>query len=318
MVNDMHITIAERLRPFSHVPGFLFILPGSTLRFQIFPALIRVHDLSGKEPLFLTEIEIGINGPVQDFTIQQDLEKGIILVWGHTLNGYMRYRITAAQKNFSFYITIEKEPVDHPLKWALTNGFQMLPHQEEEHPKKTFIITSQVDKISSVLFYKPKEGERLSLGNHKKQDWDMMRQRAQMTEIFPLWLRLSQMLPICPYIAAGGTSALLERCRGVITQQEIESTLPAFNALHCAAFEGGLSPRLHDDQHQGFALPPIEKVPHSPLQLLREGAALIRSLFVRCEEDRIHILPTLPPELHCGRFIKICCLAGNIEMEWRK
>lgn len=318
----MRITIAERLTPFSHTPGFFFLLPGSPLRFQIFPALIRVHDLSGHEPTLVTEIQVKIQGPVQDFTIMQDLEKGILLVWGHTADGYMRYKITAAQDSQTqqpcFFITVEKEPVTQALTFYPSQGFHMISYQEEG-AKKIYLIISQVDKLPPVAFYKAQATERLSLGNHKAQDWDTMRRRAEMTEIFPLWLKLGQTLPYCRYVVSLGTSALLDHCRVLIAKLDREALLPAFGTLFLAAFEGGLSPRLHDDQHQGFPFPSMEgKEKASSLELLTEGAALIRQLFVHCEEDSIDVLPALPPEMHCGRFLNIQCPKGMLEMEWSK
>lgn len=316
----MRITIAERLKPYSHTPGFFFLLPGSTLRFQIFPTLIRVHDLSGHEPTFLTEIQIKIQGPVQDFTVMQDLEKGNLLVWGHTADGYMRYKIMAAQGSQElqqpcFFITIEKEPATQ-LTFYPSQGFHMIPYQDEAIKKSTFFI-SQVDKLHTIVIYKAQAIERLSFGNHKAQDWDMMRRRAQMAEIFPLWLKLGQALPRCRYIASGGITALLDQCRTLIAQCDRVALLPAFGNLFLAAFEGGLSPRLHDDQHQGFPLPST-KEKASPLRFLTEGAAFIRQLFIQSAEDSIDVLPALPPELHCGRFLNIQCPKGILEMEWSK
>jgi hypothetical protein len=331
----MHITIAERLRPFSHVPGFSILLPGSSLRFQIFPALIRVHDLSYKEPLLITEITIGIKGPVRDFTVLQDLEKGNILVWGHTADGYMRYKIITAQ-NPNFHVVVEKEPdsQSRPLVWSATQGFHVSPCQTDGETKKAFFVSAQQDESLSNI-YKPQVSERLSLGNHKAQDWDVIRKHAHMEEIFPLWHRLGNMLSIPKYVSCGGTSVLLEDCRKVIAQRDTESILPAFINLFRAGFEGGLSPRLHDDQHQGFGLPLVEgcgvdnssgddinKEGITPLQLLTEGAALIRSLFVRCEDERICILPALAPELHCGRLLNVKCqqreIRGVLDIEWSK
>lgn len=94
----MRINIAERLKPFSHVPGISCLLPGSTLRLQIYPSLIRVDDLAGPHPIMLSEITMNVKGPVKDFTVQQDLEKGNILVWGHGSSGYFRHKQEAENR----------------------------------------------------------------------------------------------------------------------------------------------------------------------------------------------------------------------------
>lgn len=87
----MRIVISERLRPFSHLPGSYCILPGTTLRLQIFPALVRVEELAGPTPTLLQEIPIHVKGPVSGFTIQQDLERGVVSFWGNAASGYFRF-----------------------------------------------------------------------------------------------------------------------------------------------------------------------------------------------------------------------------------
>lgn len=288
----MRITIAERLKPFSHTPGINFILPGTTLRFQLFPALLRIHDLS-EAPALLTEISMGIEGPVQDFTVLQDLEKGEIKVWGKSLNGYFRYSITPIDRPPRFMITIEKQPQQKEI---------ILPHYSQTTER--LLLQQQ---------------ERLSLGNHKAQDWDKIRQRGEMTEIFPLWLRLGQISPTSQNCITSGTTALLDPCREAIEQRDIVNITSAFKNLFLAGFDTGLSPRLLDEQYQGFSLTTpsnVEKI--SPIILLTEGASLIRRIFFYEENEGIHILPALPPEFHCGRFLQLRTSAGLLDIEWSK
>ena len=71
-----------------------------------------------------------------------------------------------------------------------------------------------------------------------------------------------------------------------------------------------MSPRAQDVEYQGVALPKMA----SPLQLISHGAELIERLFI--DEDKI--LPNLPPEFHCGRFIGVPTKLGVIDIEWSK
>jgi hypothetical protein len=257
-VVDKRITIAQRLRPFSHVPGTKLVLPGSRSQLVIYPTLVVVDD---------QEISIPLTGPVDDFTIQLDLEKGYVKVWGHYQEGFLRYRIHATTDG-KFAIVAEKSP------------------QENLFPKE-----------ADNLFELP-SCERLSLGMDKAQDWDMVSRRADLNEILPFWHRLGQLLPESH--ATGGTYSLL----------------PSFLNLFHAGFEGILSPRLEDTQHQGFHLPQPKG---SPLALLTEGSKLIRSLFFTQDGNQMEILPLLPPEFHAGRMIHISCGDfGTLDIEWTK
>jgi hypothetical protein len=288
----MRITIAERLRPFSHQPGTCFILPGSNLSFQIFPSFIRVHDLSGQKLQSVYEIQLDIQGPVKDFTIQQDLEKAHINVWGHSQAGYFFYKLSAIQDEPSrFLATIEKK----------IPSFQVWPQE-------------QVNKTSFVASYTT----RLSMGMHKAQNLMHLRNRSDMAEIFPLWLRLGALTPVNrSSIEPEGTLALLSACEEAIFQGKRLEIVPSFRNVFLAGFSLGLCPRLQDEEHQGFCLPELVSNV-SPLSLLTEGARLIKSLFIQTSALGISILPVLPPEFHAGRLINMETDFGLIHFEWSK
>ena len=264
-MSHMQIRIAERLRPFSHTAGTCCILPGSTLRLQVFPSLIRIHDMTA-EPKLVKEFPIDVEGPVIDFTVQQDLEKGHILIWGQGQGGYFKHK--------------------------------------EVLPGFTF----------------PQNLSRLSLGNHKAQDWDLMTRRLSFEEIFPIWHRLGQMTPILQSPTSfQGTLALLEECRQKIEGRKILEILPAFKKVFLAGFEGMLSPRLEDSQHQGFSLSEVTDPSLSPLWLLTQGAELIQSLFLKREDQAFLVLPALPPDFHCGRLLGVQVEGlGKVDIEWTK
>lgn len=268
------------------------MLPGTTLRFQVFPALFRVHDLSEKEPVLLSENYLNVVGPVKDFTVEQDLEHAVIRVWGHTKSGYMRYKIIPNEQTNSFQVSIEKQPEDG-LGWSV----------DHSQPSQSFVAPSTA---------------RLSLGLHKAQDCTLLRRRCDMAEIFPLWFRLGQITPKrTSKCYPEGTLALLENCRDAIARCARLEILSAFRNLFLAGFSAGLSPRLNDEQYQGFSLPPVVDE-QSPLVLLTEGAQLIQSLFLQSNSDSVDILPVLPPEFHSGRILGVTCPFGEIDLEWSK
>lgn len=292
----MRIQIAERLRPFSHLPGTFFMLPGSALRLQIFPALIRVHDLSGNVPKQLGEIAIDVEGPVCDFTVEQDLEKSIIRVWGHTAKGYMRFVLMAIPgKPHHIGFKIEKQPEKSISFKSSQSGFLLEETNQSATPQM----------------------EQLSLGNHKAQNWQAINARCDLTEIFPIWMRLGQLTTVQPRIKSDKDS-LFNVCKKAAEGNKKSEIISVFSSLYLAGFDFGFSPRLHDEGHHGYPLPVIDSK-ESPLSLLTEGAELIRSLFIRSSQGKIEVLPCLPPDFHCGRIAHISCgTSGNCAIEWSK
>jgi hypothetical protein len=289
----MIIKIAQRLTPYSHELGSYCLLPKTPLRFQIFPTLIRVHDLSLAHPKSIIEIPINLQGPIQNFTIQQNLEKAEIKVWGQSRNGFFRYRCLPSERESMFSFVIEKEPKDGLILSAL-------PEEKA--------------RTHACLY------ETLSFGSHKAQDWTLMNRRESMLEILPIWFRLGQQVPERPYHPSQGTTALLSRCEERIQARERGCILSAFTDLFHTGFEGMLSPRLLDEDHQGYDLPALlPEINCSPLELLRRGAQLIRSLFIHSHDEGVSLLPALPPEFISGRLINLYSKGiGKIDLEWSK
>jgi hypothetical protein len=309
----MHIEIAERLHPYSHLPGAYFVLPGSSLRLQIFPSLIRVDDLSGSVPKQLCVVSLNAKGPVVDFTAQQDLERGEIVVWGKSKVGYFRYKIRS--NGNGFIIAMQKAPNDGIV---LASEGEWSIHSDVLAKAGTSHLVGAKSAIAVESFAVPSDIERLTLGNSKAQDWSLMRRRVSLDEILPLWHRLGQMVPKLHAERASGTAELLDKCREAIAGGYPDKILAPFEALFLAGFDTGLSPRLQDTEHQGI-VPQTKSIVGSPLQLLTDGAAIIRSLFIQADAKGVRILPALPPEFHCGRFLGLKCPGyGKFDIEWTK
>ena len=304
----MHIKIAQRQKPFSHTPGMFYVLPGSSLRFQIFPTLVRVHDLFETEPKFITNLKLNITGPVEDFTVQLDLEKGCIGVWGHAQEGFVHYRIAAVPETESFAITIKRCP-EKGIQWLGLNR----PSKRDD----SFVFSNQELKEEHVVTYQPPSQDWLALGSHKKQDWDLVKRRLDLAEILPVWMKLGQLIPSVVKPTYEGTAAFLKECQTAIEEKDKLGVYQTFMRLFLAGFEGIMSPRLVDSQHQGFHLEKPAK--GSSLVLLTEGAHLIRKMFVDVKKKTIQILPVLPPEFHSGRMIGVVCEdLGTLDIEWTK
>lgn len=308
----MRINIAERLKPYTHLPGTSVMIPGSFLRATIFPTLLRIESLEGAEPRAAGTLAFKIKGPVRNFTIQNDLERGAVYVFGQSADGYFRYALTALAEKNAAALTLIKAP------------------EQQLHLQNPAMTLSAGDVLSldqtgcsphpCGRHYFPPETDRLSLGNHKSQDWELVKRRLSLAEILPHWLRLGQLVPQTAGAANGGTLRLLQELEEALAAGRKMESEPLLQNLFLAAFDGILSPRLVDTDHQGIvdaAIP--EGFEGSPLPLLHKGAALIRSLFFRAEADALFLLPLLPPAFHCGRFLNLAADGwGTLDIEWSK
>jgi len=114
----MKIKIAARYRPFSHLPGSSCLLPCTAIEVEAFPSLLRFWDLSGAERKSVGEYPLDVVGPVAQFTLQQDLEKGSVAIWGHAKNGYYFLQLTATAEGIAIATRGGKEqllPITHPF-----------------------------------------------------------------------------------------------------------------------------------------------------------------------------------------------------------
>lgn len=267
------IGISARLRPFSHTPGASCLIPCSSWQVQAFPTLLRFTNLITAET---HELPLNIKGPMLDFTLELDLEKRGVHVFGHSKSGYERFCIGMTDE-----------------------GIRIM--SEKGKTKKVIPTKVNLSQISK---------ERLSLGSHKALDWDLVKRKRDLSQVFPVWFRLGQMVPEIP-LKKEGTATLLKSC------DKLE-VVPQFLKLFMAGFHGILIPRLNDDEHQGI-IQSDAKVSGCPLGLLTEGAKQIRALFFTEEKDGFAFLPCLPPEFHAGRFLNLTTSKGDIiNLEWSK
>ena len=299
------IQIAQRLHPFSHIPGAICPLPKSNWSIQAFPTRLVFRHLTKQQEI---ELNIQCTGPMSDFTLQLDLEKGAVVFFGAPKEGYFRILITREPDGIALF-----------FDRAFSSGVSLLVGNQKPvcsfREKEKYLIQLPKEHPEIII-----SKERLSFGMHKSQDWDMVSRRSDLKEIFPVWLRLGSVIPEQKFKENRGTLLLLDECRKLLNERQKTEIFPAFQKLFWAAFSGIMFPRLRDTQFQGLVLSE-EPVPEhlSPLLLLQEAAVLVRALFYQEAGDEIAFLPCLPPECHAGRFISIAVKGGDeIHMEWSK
>jgi hypothetical protein len=210
----MQITIAQRMRPFSHLPGTRLVIPGTALTVECFPALLRIY---GSE--LLREIPLALAAPPTDYTVCQDLEAGCVRIWQQSEVGFVRYRLQATPEG-ELQLVGEKGPQE-------SLSLLTLPSPPRARP-----------------------AERLSLGSHRALDWQRVWRDRDLAAILPVWLRLGQWVPPPPHTDHSGTAALLLE----LTEGPPEHVCAAMQRLLKVGFEGLLCPRLIDRDHQGFSL----------------------------------------------------------------
>lgn len=264
------LKIAERLRPFSKRPGIRCLIPGSSIVVEVFPALVRFYEGSKKTLVLLKEIPLSIQGPLNQFVVFQDLERGCVTV-------------LADRKTFHLLPTMEMSNKKNP----------------------PFLLGHSM--------------ERLSLGAHKKQEWETLHQKRDFHTLLPLWHRLGLLtkMPVNP-LPETGIFSLLHSCEKTIFKNQPEKILPSFLPLFLAGFSDLFVPRLQDEEHQGIVFPIPSKDEDQPLYLLTYGAALIRALFFQKQGNRFLFLPALPPEFFAGRFLDVKTDVATISFEWSK
>lgn len=307
----MNISIAERFKPYSHSPGTFTLLPGSRFPFQVFPSLIRIFRFDGSLPRLFTDLNFTIKGPLEQFTILNDLEKGCLTISGKGSEGWLRIHFIASQDQQNIRLLVERAPsdelqIDH-------EGKSVRLHKNESY--------DLIEQTSPFIPYQIPQCDRLSFGCHKAQDWDLIKRRLSLDEIFPFWHRFGQLIPHtqAPKISAG-TLTLLEECKHHFVLGRPEAAERTWKNLFLCGFTGILFPQLEDTLYQGI----VEPISHhnkedSPLLILSEGARLIREFLIQQERGTLSILPFLLPCLPFGRLVNVPLEGGgSISIEWSK
>ena len=131
------------------------LIPGTHQIIEAYPALLKI----GRH-----EIPLPITGIVEGFTIEQDLERNCVWVYGMAKEGYYRLKVAACEK-----------------------GFEILGTRGVVKKERTI--------VENVPFFLPPIWERLSLGSNKALDWDLVWRRMDLAEILPVIFGLGQKVP---------------------------------------------------------------------------------------------------------------------------
>ncbi len=173
------IQIEHKFRPFSHLPGTKCPVPGSDYEVEVFPTKIKIPGAP--------DVTLPFTKPVKDFTVQLDLERQCIFIWGQAPEGYFRLKLEALEEGL-----------------VLTGLRGLKFRQVIAGGGKTFGPAT----------------ERLFLGCTKAQDWELMRKRCNSQELGPMLFFLGQQVPCTDTVSISEFTPMhmLPGAHGVYTQ----------------------------------------------------------------------------------------------------
>lgn len=152
------IEIREKLRPYSRKEGTKCLVPCSDWIFEAFHDRIVISD--GEV------VPISLSGPVRNFLVQMDLERDCAWISGLTPNGVYELQLTA--EDGQLFLTVRRIPKD-----GLKIG------------NNPVTLRQKILLASGGVTVERRLPERLSLGNWKAQDWDLVSQRKDPREFVP-------------------------------------------------------------------------------------------------------------------------------------
>ncbi|AAP05018.1 hypothetical protein [Chlamydia caviae] len=191
---------------------------------------------------------------------------------------------------------------------------------------KYYILPSgkKVDSLKGHLPHADSAQPLLSLGVHKHADLHKIRYRRDLKEVLPLLLRLGSLTPESSRdeeVLKKGSGTLFVDAYQKIQERRKTEIYAALSSLYLAGFSENLLPRIYDTEYQGILheLPKKNLRENIPFPLLFYTLGMLRDLFILRDKEIVEILPSLPPEFPCGRFIDVHLQGiGKLSLEWSK
>ncbi|MCH9630747.1 MAG: hypothetical protein S4CHLAM37_07510 [Chlamydiia bacterium] len=278
----MSIKIANRFKPFTHEAGAKAPLPLSSYTLEAFPSFFRVFD----ENEVVLEINFGIQGPVDGFTLMQDIEKAKLYVYGTGAEGFFRFSLSYREEKLTLKLDRAHKEVSYSI--AKIENLSINCEIEGSLSAKDELVLQTGAKALDLLPL-----ERLSFGNHKKQDATLIRRRNDPKEFLPLWFALGQRM---------------QKKEAPEIKEDLLTTLSRGFSL---CFSDLFAKSTKKPEHLGFT-----DITDAGLY---EGYELIRTMLVYEENDTFHLLKKMPHLFHCGRVVDLKLKEGVfIDIEWSK
>ena len=235
----MNIEIAEKISPFSKVPGCSAIIPQTSTLVKIYPVKLQFYNLVSLKKKPDLEVYFNLKGPIKKFVVFQNIEKSFIEVFGFSMDGFIKYKIKLEDKDILFLL--EKAP-----KGRLELIFGKEKERYIVKSKERFILPlkTKIKEIGNNI-------EKLSLGVNKAQDMELINRRDDLCEILPLWFMLGQKIPLTNS-KEDGVATLFKKCGTLIEERKKEKVEPILLNIFKAGCTSIFSPMLSDSKHLGI------------------------------------------------------------------
>jgi hypothetical protein len=282
---------------FTHRPGTMIYLAGSSHAVQVYPAALRIFACRTYGLELVKEVSFPEFGPLSDWVVFIDSLHQFIQIQGRSKGGFVRYRVYTTEEG------IFLKPSTGTIKIANNGILSEIGKSEECSLVKT--------SCSLPRFPTP----RLLLGCQKAPNWDRIAEMPSMQEVLPLWYQVS---PPSGDLSLSSSATLFGSIVEAFQKKCTTDFLSAIHTFFRVGIEGFFVPKRHDTLFLGY------KDPILPDELLLSQlhpsiSFIIRSLFIAEEGNSITLLPRLPKELVCGRLVHETLLSGHqIDIEWRK
>ncbi|MCF7806622.1 MAG: hypothetical protein K9M07_05625 [Simkaniaceae bacterium] len=292
------IKIRQTLKPFSHQIPTRCLIPKTTVAVAFAPGILKFQDFISDQEFSLS---MEVKGPISNFTVEQEIDRGKVIVFMETATGYFRYVMFRDRENL--ILKFEKMP-----RKGILIDFQNV---KDVYFKKDELILFKMP-------YTPPMGKRaqLFLGCNKAQDAELIARRSDLKEILPLLFALAQETPIIDEeIKMEGAFELFGHLKQHLEERDLKKAETDLLALYGAGFEDMFIPRANDTDFQGVTKTTSTQ---NPALILNQLKSLILSLFVKIEGEEIYILPHLLPSFVSGRLKGVTTSFGKIDLEWSK
>lgn len=297
--------IASRYRPFLHKPGGESLIPGTLIVVRAYPTKLIIQEENGQIYHFIWNLK----GLIKDFTLMQDLETRAVYVSGFTEDNFFKYKIFINDQ----IVTLKLE----------RSSFKSL---EVKFCSKEMEVSLSLNQNSSFKIFRTDDGidilksvEKLSFGQHKAQDWELVVKRKNPQEYLPFWFSLGQLSPLREI--DDHKPPILEHlfaAKKALRSSEKEDFLQKLHEIFLCGFQGLLVPLQEEQGFSGLNLSSAEPSQKHCYEILHYGYQLIKEMILSIDSEKITFLTNLPSLFHSGRALNFSLCDSLFDIEWSK
>jgi hypothetical protein len=288
----LKIKIRNDLYPYTFSFNKDILLTNTNYLVKVFPSLLIFRDINNKKEF---EVELDIKGPVKDFRVIQDLKRGLLSISFFSLDDFISFKILTSDNAAIVFEKIKSNILN--IKIDNTSFIAS--------SKKSYDLPIKIVSNLSAQ-------EKLSFGNHKKQEIDQINQREDLLEFIPFIYGLSQFFDIKKSF---NINFFIELEKKIDSKQK-DNLEEAFLNIKKAFFYDFFVPRNFDFDYQNIFFENLKNI--ESIYILKEYARLIRKTLISEENNLLNILPCLTKQFFCGRMINIHQSFCDLDIEWSK